>query len=199
MTDQGAVPNYQENEGESRPQWRYIFGWVARSGAGESRLLTGWMGLAASEVGLTRLLLPSPSLTELLRELQPAPSWRLSWTPLLRRSYWQVRAYLSGHLKEFSIPLDLGHVSGFQARVLGAAQSVGWGETCSYGELAEAVGSAEASRAVGQALASNPVALVVPCHRIVGSDGGMVGFGGGVEQKLALLGLEGVTVAGESV
>lgn len=199
MADQGAVTEYHENEAENGPQCGFVFGWLPRIASCHSPLLSGWIGLAASELGITRLLLPGPSLTQLMRELQPAHTWRFSWSPLLCRTYWQVRAYFCGQVKQFDLPVDLREVSGFRAKVLHEAQSMPWGETCSYAELAAAAGSPQASRAVGQAMANNPVALLVPCHRVIGSDGSMVGFGGGTEQKLALLRLEGVTAARKSV
>ncbi len=199
MTDQDTVTYYLENAAANRPQCHFVFAWLPRIAFCHSPLLTGWIALAASELGITRLLLPKPSLTQLMRELEPADTWRYSWTPLLCRTYWQVRAYFSGQLKQFDIPVDLREVSDFRAKILHEAQSMPRGETCSYAELAAAAGSPRASRAVGQAMASNPVPLLVPCHRVIGSDGSMVGFGGGTEQKLALLRLEGVTAGRESV
>ena len=101
-----------------------------------------------------------------------------------------LRRHFAGEAIEFGVELDLGGLGDFTQRVLMACREVPWGEVRSYGELAAAVGSRKAARAVGQALHRNPVAIVVPCHRVVGSDGRLVGFGGGLEMKQRLLELE---------
>lgn len=81
-------------------------------------------------------------------------------------------------------------VTPFQKKVLTALQQIPYGETASYGEVAEKIGNPSASRAVGQANARNPIPIVIPCHRVVGSNGTLTGFGGGIEVKQALLDLE---------
>ena len=101
-----------------------------------------------------------------------------------------LRRYFAGEAIEFGVELDLGGLGDFTQRVLMACRQVPWGEVRSYGELAAAAGSRKAARAVGQALGRNPVAIVVPCHRVVGADGRLVGFGGGLEMKRRLLKLE---------
>jgi methylated-DNA-[protein]-cysteine S-methyltransferase len=109
-----------------------------------------------------------------------------------------VQRYLAGEPVGFAaVVLDLGDVGAFHRRVYEAARTVGWGETASYRELAARAGSPGAARAVGQALAQNPIAIIVPCHRILAGDGRPGGFSahGGVDAKQRLLALEGVRPA----
>jgi methylated-DNA-[protein]-cysteine S-methyltransferase len=101
----------------------------------------------------------------------------------------QLEAYWRRELKEFDVPLCL-RGSPFQQAVWAGLQSIPYGETRSYGELAAAIGRPGASRAVGLANGKNPVGVVVPCHRVVGSTGSLTGYGGGLERKKWLLDLE---------
>ena len=102
----------------------------------------------------------------------------------------QLDAYFARDLKEFDLPLA-PQGSEFQKRVWAELLGVGWGETASYGEIAHRLGMTNAaSRAVGLANGRNPIPIVIPCHRVIGSDGGLVGFGGGLERKRRLLDLE---------
>ena len=108
---------------------------------------------------------------------------------LLRRAAAQLRAYFSGDALAFDVPLDLQGTP-FQRSVWQALLAIPAGETRSYGALAKALGSASAVRAVGGAVGRNPVSVIVPCHRVVGSDGSLTGYAGGVDRKRALLALE---------
>jgi methylated-DNA-[protein]-cysteine S-methyltransferase len=101
----------------------------------------------------------------------------------------QLEAYFAGKLKAFSLDICL-NVTPFQKKVLTALRQVPYGETISYGELAKNIGKPKASRAVGQANARNPIPIVIPCHRVIGSSGKLTGFGGGITVKQALLDLE---------
>jgi len=101
----------------------------------------------------------------------------------------QLEAYFAGQLKTFSLDICL-NVTPFQKKVLTAMRQVPYGETVSYGELAESIGNQKAGRAVGQASARNPIPIVVPCHRVIGSSGKLTGFGGGISVKQTLLDLE---------
>lgn len=101
----------------------------------------------------------------------------------------QLNAYFSGKLKKFSLRLCL-HVTPFQKKVLTALQQIPYGETLSYGELACKIGKPGAARAVGQANARNPIPIVIPCHRVIGSSGNLTGFGGGLSLKQKLLDME---------
>ncbi len=110
--------------------------------------------------------------------------------PLLVEAVRQLRAYFAGELKEFDLPLD-PEGSVFQQAVWEQLRLIGYGETASYGEIALRLGmTAAASRAVGLANGRNPIAIVIPCHRVVGAKGTLTGYAGGVERKQALLDLE---------
>ena len=98
----------------------------------------------------------------------------------------QLRAYFKGTLKDFSLPLDLDGTP-FQLKVWNALQKIPYGQTISYGELARWIGQPKAVRAVGGANGRNPIPLVVPCHRVIGSDGSLTGYGSGLPIKSALL------------
>lgn len=105
----------------------------------------------------------------------------------------QLAAYFAGTLREFSLDLDWSLTAGFNRQVLRElARGVPYGAVAGYGELAERVGQPGAAQAVGAAMGSNPLPVVVPCHRVVENDGGIGGFGGGLETKRQLLALEGV-------
>lgn len=119
--------------------------------------------------------------------------------PLLIETARQLRAYFAGELREFRLPLDL-QGSPFQLSVWRALRAIPYGQTRSYSDIARAVGSPQAMRAVGAANGSNPVPIVVPCHRVIGAGGSLVGYGGGLPLKKRLLELErgpGLFAAGE--
>ena len=101
----------------------------------------------------------------------------------------QLAAYFAGQLTEFSLPLAPAGTA-FQAKVWAALQTIPYGQTWSYGQLAAKIGNPSAIRAVGLANGKNPISLVIPCHRVVGSDGTLTGYGGGLERKRFLLDLE---------
>ncbi|MBI4283675.1 MAG: methylated-DNA--[protein]-cysteine S-methyltransferase [Chloroflexi bacterium] len=101
----------------------------------------------------------------------------------------QLDGYFAGELQEFDLPLDLRGTP-FQKRVWASLQQIPYGETCSYGEIARAINSPSAVRAVGLANGANPVSIIVPCHRVIGSDGRLVGYGGGLDRKKYLLEFE---------
>jgi methylated-DNA-[protein]-cysteine S-methyltransferase len=110
---------------------------------------------------------------------------------LLEQAGRQLEEYFAGKRRDFDVPLDLSRATVFDRRVLAAMAAIPYGETRSYGELARTIGSPGASRAVGHACGRNPVPLLLPCHRVVRSDGSLAGFGaGGVGVKAALLALE---------
>lgn len=98
----------------------------------------------------------------------------------------QLQAYFAGELIDFDFPMEL-RGSDFQRRVWAALCEIPYGQTISYGELARWVGNPKASRAVGLANGRNPIAIVVPCHRVIGADGSLTGYGGGLERKVWLL------------
>jgi len=105
----------------------------------------------------------------------------------------QLGAYFAGELTDFDVPLA-PRGSEFQLSVWNALLDIPYGETASYGEIARQVGRPDAVRAVGTTNGRNPIAVIIPCHRVIGADGSLTGFGGGLERKRALLDLEaGVT------
>lgn len=108
---------------------------------------------------------------------------------LLREAAAQLQRYFAGTLARFELPLDLQGTP-FQRSVWQALLRIPAGRTCSYGELARSIGAPVAVRAVGAAVGRNPASLVVPCHRVLGADGTLTGYAGGVERKRALLDLE---------
>lgn len=110
--------------------------------------------------------------------------------PLLAEARRQLEAYFAGNLKEFDLPLRPDGTA-FQQRVWKELQNIGYGQTASYGEIAARLGlTAGASRAVGAANGRNPIGIVIPCHRVVGTSGSLSGYAGGVERKRMLLDLE---------
>lgn len=119
-----------------------------------------------------------------------------AWPPSLRKAVRQLREYFGRRRREFDLQLDMD-TTAFQRTVFEQLVKVAYGHVISYGALAEAVGRPELARAVGQAVGANPVPVIVPCHRVVAADGKLVGFGGGLPAKVALLRLEGIEVDGE--
>lgn len=109
--------------------------------------------------------------------------------PVLAEAASQLRAYFEGELISFDLPLAL-EGSSFQRGVWEGLLAIPYGETISYGELAKRIGQPSASRAVGLANGRNPIAIIVPCHRVIGADGSLTGYGGGVDRKRYLLALE---------
>ncbi|GHO95854.1 hypothetical protein KSF_059020 [Reticulibacter mediterranei] len=116
-----------------------------------------------------------------IRSEEPAP---------VQQAAAELRRYFAGEQVRFSCSLDL-HGTPFQLAVWRALQDIPYGETRSYGQIAQLVGRPNASRAVGAANGANPVAIIVPCHRVIGSNGTLTGYGGGVPTKAWLLSLEG--------
>ncbi len=105
---------------------------------------------------------------------------------MLKHPREQLQAYLDGDLREFELPLA-AEGTPFQQRVWRALCDIPYGETISYGDLARRIGQPKASRAVGLANGQNPIAIVVPCHRVIGANGTLTGYGGGLERKRWLL------------
>ncbi len=106
----------------------------------------------------------------------------------------QLDQYFAGKRKSFDIAIDLSPLTDFQRRILAATAKVGYGDVTTYARVAAKAGNQKASRAAGAALAANPIPIVVPCHRIVATDGTLGGYAGGLEAKRRLLALEGGTV-----
>lgn len=159
----------------------------------------GWCGLLRGDEGIAVCSMPSEDRTAAIacvvggsaRDTEAeAPD-----DPLLAEAARLLVAYFEGQQVGFDLPLDLRGVSDFSARVLRACSEIPWGETRSYGEMAMAAGSPRAARAAGQALGRNRIPLIVPCHRVIGADGSLVGFGSGLDLKQRLLAHEQIPVA----
>ena len=153
----------------------------------------GWVGAVVSENGVRRMTLPESTAEEARREAAPEldgaerDEASLAW---LRR---RVGAYFTGGEPDLTtVPVDIADAPPFYGRAWEACRSIPAGETRSYGWLAAAAGSPGAARAAGQSMARNPAALVIPCHRVVASDGSLHGFGGsvGLPMKARLLAME---------
>ncbi|MFJ4682365.1 methylated-DNA--[protein]-cysteine S-methyltransferase [Streptomyces sp. NPDC091377] len=114
---------------------------------------------------------------------------RVDPLPVFAEAVEQLEAYFTGDLTDFDVPVRLGGTP-FQRTVWDQLRRIPFGETRSYGELADALGNPKASRAVGLANGKNPVSIIVPCHRVIGSGGSLTGYGGGLDRKRRLLDFE---------
>ncbi|MEE9286426.1 MAG: methylated-DNA--[protein]-cysteine S-methyltransferase [Dehalococcoidia bacterium] len=162
-----------------------------------ARLSQGWIAAAATERGLRRLTLPRPKERQAVEALglsgvESASPDDAAFASLVAR----MESYYAGGAEGFDdIELDLRDATPFQRQVLESVRSIPRGQVRSYGQVAAAIGRPNAARAVGAAMAANPVCVVIPCHRVIGSDGSLTGFGGGVELKRRMLALEGVSLS----
>lgn len=146
----------------------------------------GILRLVGGERRLERVDLPNAAA------LAPDPAWRAARRTLpaaLRTARQQLSEYFAGARRSFDLPLA-PEGTAFQRRVWEELGRIAYGETISYGELARRIGRPTASRAVGAANGRNPLAIVVPCHRVIGADGTLTGYGGGLPIKKQLLALE---------
>ncbi|MEQ1855022.1 MAG: methylated-DNA--[protein]-cysteine S-methyltransferase [Longimicrobiales bacterium] len=120
-----------------------------------------------------------------------------AWPSQLTRVVDQLQDYFAKGRRTFEVALDFpDSVSGFQREVYDRLLAIPYGHVVSYGRVAKDIGKPDMARAVGQAVGSNPIPIIVPCHRVVASDGTLTGFGGGLPAKVALLKLEGIDVDG---
>jgi methylated-DNA-[protein]-cysteine S-methyltransferase len=149
----------------------------------------GWVGVLGSAAGLRRVTAFGTSEKDALvslglsnRALPP----KGDYTDLARR----FQSYFQGKRVDFPDKLDLSEGTAFQRKVWEAARKIPYGQTHSYGWLAQQIGQPQAARAVGQAIGKNPLTIVVPCHRVIAGDGTIGGFTGGVKYKKRLLALE---------
>jgi methylated-DNA-[protein]-cysteine S-methyltransferase len=143
----------------------------------------GKLLLAADEAALRHIVFPSGS-----EPAMPLPHWRENRAPL-RETMRQLQAWFAGELRDFDLALA-PEGPAFHQRVWRELRGIPYGETISYGELARRIGSPNASRAVGRANGANPIPIVIPCHRVIGSNGKLTGYGGGLPRKEFLLALE---------
>jgi methylated-DNA-[protein]-cysteine S-methyltransferase len=143
----------------------------------------GELLLAGDDGALSMIGFPKGSMRR-----EPEADWIFNETQMSDARQ-QLREYFSGERRDFDLPLKLSGTE-FQVSVLEALQGIPYGETTSYGEIAKRIGRPKAVRAVGAANGRNPIPIVVPCHRVIGSTGDLTGFGGGLDTKEALLRLE---------
>ncbi len=158
----------------------------------------GWIGLAATARGISTMVLPKSSRHAVERALsrirREFPSLEEGAEFHLQSAQSAIIAYLAGKARNFDLPLDLEGRTPFQMKVWAVLQTIPYGRVRSYGWVARKVGKPRAARAVGAACGANPVPLLVPCHRVVASDGSLGGFSGGLSNKKRLLRLEGIRV-----
>lgn len=153
----------------------------------------GWVGVLGSTTGLLSTTLPHPSAQE-IHQLFGNSINHARWPPhLFRDLIKRLRTYFSGHRVDFPDKLDLSGATGFQREVWEATRLIPYGETRSYRWVAEQIKNPGALRAVGQALGRNPLLIIVPCHRVLASNGQLGGFTSGIDMKKRLLRLEGMT------
>ncbi|MBC7468547.1 MAG: methylated-DNA--[protein]-cysteine S-methyltransferase [Ramlibacter sp.] len=146
----------------------------------------GTMLVAATDAGLAGLWFEGQ------RHLPDTGAWRHApGHPVLVAAVAQLHDYFAGRRTRFDLPLDLHGGTAFQQSVWRALLAIPPGRTTSYGDISQRVGRPSAVRAVGAAVGRNPVSIVVPCHRVLGRDGSLTGYAGGLERKSALLKLEG--------
>lgn len=143
----------------------------------------GLLLLTSGHAGLRSILFSKNG-----RPTAPDPTWRED-ASLLQEPIRQLRAYFAGELENFDLALA-PQGTPFQQKVWGELCRIPYGETISYGELAKRIGNPNASRAVGLANGSNPIPIIIPCHRVIGSNGKLTGYGGGLPIKEKLLALE---------
>lgn len=152
--------------------------------------MTDWTDERVVDGVTLRLVASESGILEILLHWSHAPEGRHNpRNPLLVEAVSQLRAYFAGELREFRLPLDLRGTD-FQLRVWRQLQAIPYGDTRCYSDIARAIQSPKAVRAVGAANGANPISIVVPCHRVIGSSGKLVGYGGGLPLKRRLLDLE---------
>ncbi|MGB9723682.1 MAG: methylated-DNA--[protein]-cysteine S-methyltransferase [Chloroflexia bacterium] len=154
----------------------------------------GSLRLLATDSGLCRVVLPAEGGVERWVARFLSGHTAVEGGNFLQEAVRQLERYLAGQLRAFDLPLDL-YGTAFQKAVWQALRSIPYGQVWSYAQVADAVGRPQAARAVGVAVAANPLPIVIPCHRVIRADGTLGGYGGGTEMKRDLLRLEGCNVA----
>ena len=150
----------------------------------------GWIAIAGSEQGLSRITLPQPNRERALAYIAGLAAQPVADSYFFGDLIPRLQGYFKGERFDFPDALDLSGTTTFEQAVWKATRSIPYGETRTYGLVAKEIGLPRAGRAVGQALGRNPFPIVVPCHRVVGSNGSLVGFSNGLEMKRRLLALE---------
>ena len=150
----------------------------------------GWMVVGGSDAGLRMSTLPQPSVKYFVAAIKASERAAVEDASAFGDLAFRLQRYFEGEDVELSDKLDLGGATDFGMAVWAATRSIPYGETRSYAWVARLMGASKACRAVGSALGRNPLPIIVPCHRVVASDGGLGGFGGGLDMKRLLLRLE---------
>jgi methylated-DNA-[protein]-cysteine S-methyltransferase len=156
----------------------------------------GWMGIAASELGIQSIVLPTSSRRAVQRQFSKVPyrngqGEEVANAKLLQEAQTQLLEFLANRRRDLDFPIDMSHGTSFQRQVWRTIRRIPYGRVRSYRWVADRVGGPHYARAVGYALGANPVPIIVPCHRVVTSDGALGGFTGGLSIKRRLLHLEG--------
>ena len=154
------------------------------------RTAKGWVAVLGSKKGLLAVALPHPSKESALEELGANMDNAAPDDGFFSDIVSRLRDYFAGEQVSFDDELDTSHVTPFQAKVWQAAQTISYGQTRSYAWLARQIGKPAAARAVGQAIGRNRLPVIVPCHRVIASDGTLGGFTGSLETKKCLLDME---------
>ena len=154
---------------------------------------TGWVGIVDSPKGIMRITTGQASSRDALNALGAKANGAAYSPNEFQDITERFQKYFRGEPVSFPDEIDLSDATPFQRRIWQAARTIPYGETRSYGWVARQAGNPKAARAVGQAMNRNPLSILMPCHRVVASDGGIGGFGGGIEMKQRLLRMEGVT------
>ena len=150
----------------------------------------GPMTLAATQAGLAGVWFDGQR--HLPAELASPTSWPTNANhPTLKKTSLQLTEYFAGKRQVFDVPLDLSGGTAFQQAVWRALLGIAAGHTSSYGNISKTIANPAAVRAVGAAVGRNPISIIVPCHRVLGADGALTGYAGGLDRKTALLKLEG--------
>lgn len=150
----------------------------------------GELFLAATGTGVVRIAFETASWDSVLAELKRKVGSPQEDPRALAGAITELNEYFAGERREFTVAIDMQLAHGFRHTALNRLREIPYGETESYAEVAEAAGSPRAMRAVGSACANNPIPLIIPCHRVVRSDGSLGGYGGGLHIKEDLLALE---------
>ena len=155
----------------------------------------GWMGIAGTAKGICRIILPVPDETSAFSTIteqeeshfESLKSEQNDWFSDVKN---MLIGYFKGQRVDFTFPLDLKNYTKFQKDVWEATKSIPYGELRTYGWVASQIGKPKSARAIGNALGANPIPIIIPCHRVVGSDGSLHGFSGGLHWKQRLIDLE---------
>jgi len=152
---------------------------------------TGWMGIAGTSAGIRKVIFPMPDRESALKAIVDSHKLEMEYSEeAFLEAKTALTEYFDGKRIDFQISVDLDGYTDFQKNVWDVTKTIPYGELRSYSWVASQMGKPKAFRAVGNALGKNPVPIIVPCHRVIGSDGGLHGFTGGLDWKKKLIKLE---------